>query len=219
MTYFWGVSSTAWVALTAFGTLLLAAATTAAILVTLHTTKTDRVRDDLKRQEDRNHEADLRRQDAAEWDRRINTERRDREDYEARQVTIELTATRPPVETFSPGTHFNHRITVRSPAVFPIKWLEMQIAHQSGTGVALYSRQARDPAVVENGFAIYGYWAEIPEQARDAAPIIRFVDRHGNLYYQYKGHTQRFPQNTDFGIATTSIENWLKTGPKPDKPL
>jgi hypothetical protein len=206
------------VALTAMGTLLLAAATTVAILVTLHTTKTDRERDDLKRQEDRNHEADLRRQDAAEWDRRTNTERRDREDYEARQVTIEVTATQPPVGTFHPGSNFNHRITVRSPAVFPIKWLEMQIAHQAGTSVALYSpRHGGDPAVLENGFTVYRYWAEIPEQARDAAPIIRFVDRHGNLYYQYKGHTQRFPQNTDFGTAATAISNWLNTGPKPDQ--
>jgi hypothetical protein len=45
---------------------------------------------------------------------------------------------------------------------------------------------------------------------------MRFVDWHGNLYYQYKRYTQRFSQNTNFGQAAQKIDEWNRTGPKPD---
>jgi hypothetical protein len=45
--------------------------------------------------------------------------------------------------------------------------------------------------------------------------FIRFVDPHGNRYCQFRDHTQRFPQNTDWIEAANAIDQWLRTGPKP----
>jgi hypothetical protein len=45
---------------------------------------------------------------------------------------------------------------------------------------------------------------------------MRIVDWHGSLYYQYRHYTQRFGQNTDFGEAALAIDQWIRTGPKPD---
>jgi len=45
---------------------------------------------------------------------------------------------------------------------------------------------------------------------------MRFVDWHGNLYYQYRHYTQRFSQNTDWHEAAQAIDQWIRTGPKPD---
>jgi hypothetical protein len=45
------------------------------------------------------------------------------------------------------------------------------------------------------------------------SPVIRFVDIHGNRYYQFRDHTQRFPANTDWTQALTAIDEWLRTGP------
>lgn len=220
MTNYWGVSTTAWAAWTAIGTIALAAATSAAIFVALHIAKRDRERDDAKRTEDRQREDELRRQDATEWDRRTNAERRDREDYDARQVTVDARPQRPPLGSFGPGHDFNHRIVVRSPAVYPIKQLTVQIAGRAGTGLTIQpTGHSGEPPVVENGSTVYRYWAEISELLTDPAPIIRFVDRHGNLYYQYKGHTDRFPHITDFPAAATTIQSWINSGPKPDESL
>jgi hypothetical protein len=102
---------TQWTALSAIGTLLMAA-TTAAIIVGVVTVRADRRRDDTKRQEDRDwdsarrkedrdHDAELRRQDREhaeqlraeddlKWERRLRAEQAAEQDAEARQVTVEV---------------------------------------------------------------------------------------------------------------------------------
>ena len=45
---------------------------------------------------------------------------------------------------------------------------------------------------------------------------MRFVGWRGNLYYQYRHYTQRFGQNTEWGDAAQAIDQWIRTGPKPD---
>jgi hypothetical protein len=60
--------------------------------------------------------------------------------------------------------------------------------------------------------------AHVPQQVRDAAPIVRFTDRNGNLYYSYLGHTRRFPQDADWATAAMQLDQWIRTGPKPDEP-
>lgn len=218
MTYFWGVSATAWVAWTAIGTLSLATATALAIIVGVRTAITDRQRDDSKRIEDRDHEAELRRLDSIEWDRRTNAERQEREDYEARQVTVDIVARDPP-DTF-PGRLFNRRIIVRSPAVYPIKQVTVQLGGRAGSGFTIQpTGHAGNPPYIDNGSTVYEFLAEVSEQLSvQLAPIISFVDRRGTLYFQYKGHTERFPQITQFIDALRIIQTWLDTGPKPDNP-
>jgi hypothetical protein len=44
---------------------------------------------------------------------------------------------------------------------------------------------------------------------------MRWVDWHGNFYYQLRHYTMRFPPSTDFEEAATVIYVWSKTGAGP----
>jgi hypothetical protein len=245
---FLGLSLLDWTAIAAIGTLALAAAATATIIVTVRMARGERTRDDRKRKEDRDWDTgrrnedrerddqirredrarddelrraqqlrddELRREDRDESERRFRAEQRDREDYEARQVTVEMRAGGLPP---SPGSNFSHRITVSTPVTYPVKQVSAQIAHQTNSGIGILpTGHGGDPAKTENGQTVYRIWAAVPEQAFQAAPIVRFTDRHGNLYYAYRQQTQRFPQNTDFIAAARQIDLWIRTGPKPDE--
>jgi len=130
-TSFWGISTTAWTALTALGTLALAAATVAAVLVSLSSAKKARERDNNLRRQDREHEAELRRQDAAGWEKRRLEEQRDREEYEAREVTISVEADLPQT---SPDSRFHRLVTVSTPAIYPIKASNSAVGWDRGLG-------------------------------------------------------------------------------------
>ena len=234
---FLGLSLTDWTAIAAFAGVALAAATVTAIITGIRTAKADRKRDDAKRTEDRQWDADRRAEDrerddrlrrgaADEWDRRNRAEQRAREDHEARQVTTEVIpggqmsqAQRVSGLPQSPGHDFNHRIIVSAPVTYPVKWVDVQIVHNSSGNMALRpAGHAGDPASTENGRVYYRFWAEIPELLFEPFPIVRFVDQHGNLYYSLSGHTWRFPQNTEPASAAVQIDKWIKTGPRPDGP-
>lgn len=220
---------TNWTALTAIGTLTLAAITLIALVVTIWLAVTDRRRDDAKRAEDRAYDAEqrridrdreneLRRQDAAELERKMTAERREREDDQARQINVEVTRGGP--STPSPGHNLNHRVTISWPATYAVKQVAVQIVSSGsggGIGIRPIGHQG-DPPVTENNRIGFGFWADIPEQWPGARPIIRFTDEPGNLYYSYLGLTRRFPQNTDWPAAATQIDQWARTGPKPDEP-
>jgi hypothetical protein len=45
---------------------------------------------------------------------------------------------------------------------------------------------------------------------------MRWVDWHGNRYYQYRHYTERFGQDTEWLEAAQKIDQWIRTGPKPD---
>jgi hypothetical protein len=75
---------------------------------------------------------------------------------------------------------------------------------------------AGDEPSIDEQRIYYGFWVAVPVTAIRADPIMRFVDWHGNLYYQYRRYTQRFPQNTDWLTAAQKIDEWIRTGPKPD---
>jgi len=232
---FLGLNLLDWTAIAAFGGVALAAATVAAIIIGIHTGRADRKRDDAKRAEDRKWDSDrraedrerddrLRREAADEWDRRNRAEQRAREDYEARQVTAEITvggrlsqAQQASGLPQSAGRDFTHRIIVSAPVTYPIKWVDVQIVHNSSGNVALRpTGHVGDPASIENGRTYYRFWAEIPEQLFQPFPIVRFVDQHGNLYYSLRGHTSRFLQNTEPTSAAVQIDQWIRTGPRPD---
>jgi hypothetical protein len=236
---FLGLSLLDWTAIAAIGTLGLAAATTAAVIVTVRIASADRERDDAKREQDRlwdsnrrkedrdrddqlrreERERDdrLRREAADEWEHRSRAEQVDREDYEARQVTVELQPGGPP--NLSPGLELNHRIMVSTPATYAVKQVDVQIAHWSNANLGILPvGHAGDEPVSSNGRVYYRFWAAIPDQLYLQAVIARFVDRQGNLYYSYLHQTKRFPQNTDWITAAQKIWEWVATGPKADEP-
>jgi hypothetical protein len=236
---FLGLDEIAWTAISAIGGLALAIATTAAIFVTVRIARKDRQRDDAKREQDRHWDSDRRKEDRDrddqlrreererddrrrqedrdEWERQFRAEQRDREDYEARQVTVEVVKGGPPNP--SPGHSADHRIIISAPGTYPIKLVDAQVVHQSNGSVAIRpTGYAGDQPVTEQGRVYIRMWAEIPGQLFQPSPIARFVDRHGNLYYIYKQQTWRFPQDTDWITAATHIDQWIRTGPRPDEP-
>ena len=50
-------------------------------------------------------------------------------------------------------------------------------------------------------------------------PIIRFVDWHGNRYYQYRGYTMRFGQQAEWIDAAIEIDKFIRTGRNPTSQL
>jgi hypothetical protein len=240
---FLGLNQLQWTAIAAIGGLSLAVAAVITIIVTVRLARSDRTRDDAKRQddrqwdsqqrkEDRDYDAEQRRQDREhaeqlraeddlKWERRLRAEQAQQEDREARQVAVEVRRAIL-AETFvpsSPGHDYTHRLTISAPASYELKQPEAQIVHNSNGHLALRPTGHRgDAAIIEDGRVIIRMWAEIPEQLFEPFPIVRFVDRHGNLYYAYRQRTERFPQNTDFITAAVQIDQWIRTGPKPDEP-
>ncbi len=131
------------------------------------------------------------------------------EDTEARQVvvTVEAKASR----------DFTHLITVSAPITYPVKQVEVQIAWQTNGGLGTTSPGfAGDPPRADGQRRRYTFRASVNPQIHNPAPVIRFVDLHGNRYYQYRDHTQRFPPNTDWIQAATAIDQWLRTGASRD---
>jgi predicted nucleotide-binding protein len=135
---------------------------------------------------------------------------RAKEDSDARQVTVVI-------ET-APSVNSTHLITVSTPINYPIKQVEGQIAWQAnsgGLGMTGFGF-AGDPPRPDDYRRWYTFRASISPQIHNPEPVIRFVDLHGNRYYQYRHHTQRFPHNTDWIEAANAIDQWLRTGPRPD---
>ena len=134
---------------------------------------------------------------------------RAREDTEARQVTVTIEE--------KPGQGFTHLITVSTPITYPVKQVEAQIAWQANGGLGMTSTGfGGDRPRIDGQRRRYIFRASISPQIRTPEPVIRFVDLHGNRYYQYHDHTQRFPANTDWSQAATAIDQWLGTGPSRD---
>jgi hypothetical protein len=205
------LDSGAW---TAIGTGALAAATIALGWVTSNTAKADRRHDDAKRAEDRARDDRLRQEQLNQLERREQTERTAREDYEARQVLVMVEEK----EHAGLGRDFNRRVTLSTPHAYPIKWVDGALAHRSnggGLGIIPFGHAGDDPYIDAERIH-YPFWAYFPDQAFQAAPIMRFVDWHGNLYYQYRHYTKRFGQNTTWEQAAQALDEWIRTGPKAD---
>jgi hypothetical protein len=116
------------------------------------------------------------------------------------------------------GRDPNHVIIVSTAASYPIKWVDAMITHRSGGSLGLTDPGwGGETPVSENGCTYYRRWADIPGHMEQPAVIVRFADRHGNLYYAYQHQTWRFPQNTDWITAAAEIDNWIRTGLKPDE--
>jgi hypothetical protein len=222
----------------------LAAAAVVTIIVSVRTARADREADDQRRKEDRQydsdrrredreHDAELRRQDRERedqirrdadetWEGRRREERRQREDDDAQaNVIVEFPQGSPQshVPRNLSGDRITNRIVITAPAGYPIKWLDARIAYRTNSGIGIapagwsFERQVR-----ESGQVRYMCWAEVGEQLGDAEPIVRFADPTGNLYYSYLGYTRRFGQNADFSEAARQIDQWDRTGPRPDEP-
>ena len=112
------------------------------------------------------------------------------------------------------GAHFTHLITVSTPITYAIKQVQAQIASQANNGLNLSGTGfGGDPPCADRDRRCYTFRASVNPQIRPE-PFIRFVDLHGNLYYQFRDHTQRFPADTDWPQALTAIDEWLRTGPR-----
>jgi hypothetical protein len=197
---------------TAIGTLALAAATVVLARVTVKTSTADREHDDAKRAEDRKRDDDLRQQQLDQLESRERAERASREDYEARQVLVTVEEKANPVL----GHNYNRRVTLSTPHSYPIKYVAGSVVVQANnaTSITGFGHSGDEPYIDEQRI-YYSFWAEFPTGGI-VYPIMKFVDWHGNLYYQYRHYTQRFSQNTDFNQAWQAIDMWIRTGPKAD---
>jgi hypothetical protein len=165
----------------------------------------DRERDDRRRGEDRQRDDRLREEARQEAQRRELAERAAKEDYEARQVVV--------FTEEKAHDNFTHLVTVSAPHEYPIKQIQGCIVQASmGMGLIGFG-QPGNPPEVDDRRIYYTFWASLNP---GDAPIIRFVDWHGNRYYQYEHYTERFPQNTDWPEAIRALDRWMRTGPKPD---
>jgi hypothetical protein len=206
--------------LTAIGTLILAAATVVLAYFTYWTGKQavkiaaeDRKRDDDRRADDRARDDRLRREQLDEINRREEAERREREDRDARRVTVIEEGVNQ-VNRSGP----NRRIIVSCPNISPIKQVRgaaVGIRPDGGFNITEFGGHA--PPDVDAERTRYRFLIDIPDGPREVAyPIMRWVDGRGNLYYQFRQHTMRFSQSTDFGDAASTIDKWIRTGATPN---
>lgn len=242
---FLGLTLLQWTALAAIAGFLLAAAAIVTIIVTVLTARTDRRRDDTRRQEDRKwdsdrrnedrgHDAELRRQDRdredqlrretdEKWEQRRRDEQRQREDDDAQQqVFVEFLPGGPqsrPGEAVTTSDGITHRVIVITAAAYPISQVEVVIAYWADSGLEMLPPVERFvQPIAENGQVRYTWFARVPPQADEPAPIVHFADRNGNLYYSYRGFTRRFGQRTDFRTAAMQLEAWIHPGSIPGEP-
>lgn len=176
---------------TAWGTIILAFATAGSTAWSARTTRTDRRRDDAKRNEDA---------------RRLDAERRMREDAEASQVDVHWTNTKITVCT-PPGC------TVKQAAAFRANIHGGIICVLEGTcgKPSRYDSQVANPRCM--GRWQHDCMLRAPFNDNDE-PMASFVDRHGNLYYWFRGAVQRFGPNDDAGSALEWFDKDIRTGPE-----
>ena len=147
-------------------------------------------------------------------DKRVRRdERRAREDYEARLVVVKI-------EAVAQGRRpeLTHQITVTAPRTYPVTLVDAQLAGWSTDA------EPEDMVVRPLGFRPDLPYADdekfyfrfpSPSPAENMEfPIVRWVDWHGNLYYQYRDYTERFPPNTDWPAAALKIGAWIRAGLK-----
>jgi hypothetical protein len=145
-------------------------------------------------------------------ERREQAELIAREGKEARQVLVAVEEKEYP----SLGYDFNRRVTLSTPHTYPVKWVDGCLVAQNNSNLSILPfGHAGDEPYIDEQRIYYAFWAAVPVTASNAVPMMRFVDWHGNLYYQYKHYSQRFPQNTDWIEAAQVLDEWIRTGPKP----
>jgi hypothetical protein len=219
---FLGLNLTQWTAIAAIAGIILAAATVAILIYAICSGRSDRLEDVAKREEDRKWDSDrraedrehaeqLRREDDAKWERRFRAEQLQAQDAEARQVIVQMVTTKDHLQERYRGSE--HQITVSAPEAYPIRQVEAQLVHNSGSGIGVcpVDNTGTGPAI-ENGRCVIRMLTDVPD--RRVAPIVRFTDRHGNRYYTYRQLTQRIPHD-DWVIAARELDRQYRTGPDP----
>ncbi len=198
---------------TALCTGALAVGTFVLARVTVTISADARRHDDAKRAEDRARDDRLRQEQLDQLERRELAEHTAREDYEARQVLVAVEEKQHP----GLGHDFNRRVTLSTPHAYPVKYVDGRLVVQTNSGLSIIPfGHAGDDPYIDTVRIYYPFWAEVPAQVHRAGPIMRFVDWHGNLYYQYRHYTKRFGQNTTWEQAAQALDEWIRTGPKPD---
>lgn len=148
------------------------------------TAAADRRHDDEKRAEDRAPDDRLRQEQLDQLERREQAERTAREDYEARQVLVQVEEKENP----SQGHNFNRRITLSTPHAYPIKQVDGCIVHRTNGGLGIIPfGHSGDAPFIDDQRIYYPFWAEVPAHVFQPAPIMRFVDWHGNKTFSSSG--------------------------------
>jgi len=142
---------------------------------------------------------------SSEGKQQLTSDQLARQDTEARQVLVTMEASQDP--------KYNRRIVVSVPLTYPVKQVDAQISWELNGGRGMTSTGfTGDPPIADAQRRYYIFRALVDTRI-DAEPVIRFVDLHGNRYYQFRDHTQRFPASADWPEAVTEIAKWLGTGP------
>jgi hypothetical protein len=179
---FWGFSATAWSAFTAIGTLGLAGTAFVTIWVG-------------NRQ---------RRADRQEFANRLLEERRERQDDDARQVSVTLFQPHPVMRACT--------ISVSAPVGYQVSQLTVMFATDQGALIAV-----TDPTVQEEKDGRI-WWRYDAERNSDAEiPMISFTDRQNALYFQYRGVTRRFAAGTAFSDALLVFRSGQEAGQAPGR--
>ncbi len=203
--------------LTAIGTIVLALATVALAVVTYLVARSDRRHDSEQRAADRKHDDEQRAADRERDDRlrkeqldRIEQrelhEQRDRADSEARLVRV----TRSGLQVIN-GQGPNLLVTLSTPNNCPISQVQGSMVEPTGTTIATtpFNIGHSEPEL-DQIFTYFKFHVKFNPVSGSAEPIMRWTDRHGNLYYQLRQHTMRFSQGTDFGAAYETIASLLR---------
>jgi len=202
---------------TAIGTFALATGTFVLAVATVATAAADRRHDDRKRADDRARDDRLRQEQRAHAEKRDQADRRTREDFEARQVLVVAEVK----ENSADGHTYNRRVTISAPHAYPVKHVEGRFVIPSADWKVIEFGHRGEPAYVDVDRVYYSFWAEVPPAAFGAAPLVRFIDWRGNLYYQYQHYTERFDAGTDWleavkelaGLINSSSGNKSDLGP------
>ena len=179
MTY-WGVSSTAWEAWTAIGTLALASATVLAIWVGSRQRKADR----------------------AGFEARLLADGQERREDAARQVSVTVIQPNPVMTAAT--------IDVTAPLGYQLRKLTVQLTEDAG---GMYLADDAEPASQGEVDGRWKWRYDVHVTRANLSPMISFTDRHGDLYYQYRGITQPFAPGTGFEAALPVLVALLTSGP------
>ena len=97
-----------------------------------------------------------------------------------------------------------------TPHAYPIKHVEGRFAFLSNGWTVIEFGHRGEPTYIDTQRVHYAFWAEVPPTAFGATPLVRFLDWHGNLYYQYQHYTGRFVGGTDWLDAIRQLDEWIR---------
>ena len=100
-------------------------------------------------------------------------------------------------------------VTVSAPVGYQLKQPVVQLATDCGA----FTLVTETPAQNEREGRVFRCYGTNRFNSGEA-PMLSVADRNGALYYQYGGHTRRFPAGTGFETAFPVLRAWVLSGPQ-----